>query len=82
MKRGLKDEEEGMNIYNTEVYIIQNDGFEKDGIKGRERWMQIEDRTEGKGRYETIIYNAEVYIIQNDGFGQKMDVKEEKDGCK
>jgi hypothetical protein len=28
MKRGLKDEEEeGMRIYNTEVYIIQNDGF-------------------------------------------------------
>jgi ABC-type polysaccharide transport system permease subunit len=37
-------------IYNTVVYIIQNDGFEIDGIEGSERWMQIEDRTEGKGK--------------------------------
>jgi hypothetical protein len=38
MKRGLKDEEEeGMSIYNTEVYIIQNDGFgQKMGMKKEE----------------------------------------------
>jgi hypothetical protein len=45
--------------------------------------MQVEDRTERKGRgYEKIIYNTEVYIIQNDGFLKKMGMKEEEENAR
>jgi hypothetical protein len=62
MKRGLKDEEEeGMSIYNTEVYIIQNDGFvKKMGMKEEEENARN-------------IYNTEVYIIQKDEFERRWD---------